>query len=1151
MLGNATTRIIYDLFAFERTRSDRQPQPEATYSLARETHEAALAPGERTRIQHSFSYTDGLGREIQSKLQAEPGPLDGAGRADPRWIGSGWVIFNNKGSVVRKYEPFFSATHEFEFANISGVSPTIIYDPLQRVIATLYPDHSYEKAVFEPWRVQTWDGNDTVSEDPADDPDIGGFLRRLPSADYLPTWREQRESGDLGPDARSAAAKAAVHARTPSLACFDPLGRVWLNIELNRFERGGSVVEERFHTRLVLDIEGRQRRIIDALGRRIMSYDYDMAGNRIHQASADAGARWMLKDATDKALRSWDSLGRRFRFTCDALRRPTDSLVKAGGAAERLYERIVYGEAQPDALAANLRGKVFQWLDGAGVSATDQYDFKGNLLRSSRRLLRDYKNGVDWHSSPALEQDTFTTSTVYDALNRPLTITAADASVYRLTYNEANLLEQLHLNLRGADPATAVVTNIDYNARGQRELIEYGNGAHTRYTYDALTFRLNRLETQRRGDDDHLQDLRYTYDAVGNTTSIRDRARQTVFFANQAASPDAEYVYDSLYRLLQATGREHIGLAGDPETTWDDAPRTRQALPGDGHAMRRYRESYALDAVGNIVELIHSAEGGSWKRKYGYPKTDNRLATTKTGQHEEHYSHDAHGNMTRMPHLVSMEWDIKDQLASTRAQVVKDGPGETTYYVYDAAGQRMRKVTVGPTGARLHERLYLGGFEIYREYTGGDISLETTTLHVVDDKRRVAMVQTRGAETVFRYQFDNTLGSSLLELDEDAAIISYEEYYPYGSTSWQAGRSAAETGRKRYRYTGKERDEETGLDYFGARYYASWLGRWTSCDPLGLKDSLDLFEYSKSNPIQFRDPDGKGVEGYYIGAGRPGDQPWQWFMGLAAHRMIAYHYRQNYPDDTAYFNFISLANILRLSGAGDPDLLKPRERALRPDITNTTTREVFEIKPFNDQGRIDGRREVKQYLDALNRAAPANAQFRLGIGESGELGIMFRGGRVGWRLMWDTTEPGVIQYKWQKLNPKDPDDRDSWQEAYEYGLWVDVTEGEMQEHAEAVNEAVQVVMEDADFIQETEDIMSWPIDIIGMVATTFLSLGIFSSLGGAAEPVEPAQPGVAPGAAPEPPPVPAEPAAPGKIIPFPAKPAAPPAQPAVPLRKAA
>ncbi len=64
---------------------------------------------------------------------------------------------------------------------------------------------------------------------------------------------------------------------------------------------------------------------------------------------------------------------------------------------------------------------------------------------------------------------------------------------------------------------------------------------------------------------------------------------------------------------------------------------------------------------------------------------------------------------------------------------------------------------------------------------------------------------------LIRYQFGNHLGSASLELDDEAQIISYEEYYPYGSTSYQGGRSAAEVRLKRYRYTGMERDEESGV----------------------------------------------------------------------------------------------------------------------------------------------------------------------------------------------------------------------------------------------------------------------------------------------------------------------------------------------------
>jgi RHS repeat-associated protein len=214
-----------------------------------------------------------------------------------------------------------------------------------------------------------------------------------------------------------------------------------------------------------------------------------------------------------------------------------------------------------------------------------------------------------------------------------------------------------------------------------------------------------------------------------------------------------------------------------------------------------------------------------------------------------------------MPGIPVLRWDYSDRLHATARQAAADrGIPETTYYVYDAAGQRVRKVTErAATGGHAHsrksERIYLGTFEIYREYAhDGTATLERETLHVLDDKHRVALVETRtvgtdrGPRELTRYQLASHLDSSVLELDQHAQVISYEEYYPYGSTSYQAVRAKTETP-KRYRYTGKERDTETGLSYHGARYYAPWLGRWASCDPIGLADSVDVYIYVNGNPI--------------------------------------------------------------------------------------------------------------------------------------------------------------------------------------------------------------------------------------------------------------------------------------------------------------
>ena len=342
-------------------------------------------------------------------------------------------------------------------------------------------------------------------------------------------------------------------------------------------------------------------------------------------------------------------------------------------------------------------------------------------------------------------------------------------------------------------------------------------------------------------------------------------------------TPENDYVYDAVYRLVAAEGREHIGQASQPQTTSDDIFRVHLPHPGDGQAMRRYSEEYRYDQAGNFLQLIHQAAAGNWTRGYSYNEpslieagnNSNRLSSTIVGaSSSDLYSHDAHGNMTSMPHLTLMRWDFKDQLKTTARQAVNDGTPETTYYVYDAAGQRARKVTERQNGTHKSERIYLGGFEVYREYDGSgtSVTLERETLHVMDNKERIALVETKTFDiaspltphpSLIRYQLSNHLGSASLELDGSAQIISYEEYFPFGSTSYQAARIATEVSLKRYRYTGMERDVETGLNYHGARYYSPWIGRWTSPDPLGIEGGLNRFCSFHNSPIVFRDLNGR------------------------------------------------------------------------------------------------------------------------------------------------------------------------------------------------------------------------------------------------------------------------------------------------------
>ena len=216
------------------------------------------------KIQHSFSYSDGFGREIQKKVQAEPGLVSDAGPVvERRWVGSGWTNFNNKGKPVRQYEPFFSPTHGFEFGTQVGVSPILFYDPIERVVATLHPNNTYEKVVFDPWRQVTWDVNDTVQNDPRNDSDIRGYtagyfasLPASPPASTWQTWHAERQCGALGRQEQAAADKTAAHADTPTTAHFDTLGRPFLTLEDNGVDPAQPGQHLLFATRVELDIEG-------------------------------------------------------------------------------------------------------------------------------------------------------------------------------------------------------------------------------------------------------------------------------------------------------------------------------------------------------------------------------------------------------------------------------------------------------------------------------------------------------------------------------------------------------------------------------------------------------------------------------------------------------------------------------------------------------------------------------------------------------------------------------------------------------------------------------------------------------------------------------------------------------------------------------
>jgi RHS repeat-associated protein len=444
----------------------------------------------------------------------------------------------------------------------------------------------------------------------------------------------------------------------------------------------------------------------------------------------------------------------------------------------------------------------------------------------------------------------------YDALNRIKRLTYPQdvenrRRELRPQYNRAGALEQVTLD------DAPYVKHIAYNAKGQRLFIAYGNDAMTRHAYDPKTFRLVRLRTEGytkpagttyRPAGSVRQDFAYSYDLVGNIWQIHDRTPQSGILGQDAL--DREFNYDPLYRLRSATGRE---TDFPPYRPWDETPRIT-----DFNRARGYTESYIYDEVGNIKVLSHAASGGGFTRRFTLATGSNRLNTVAVGTTTFRYRYDDNGNMTEETTSRHFEWDHSDRMRVFRTQPAGGGASLHAHYLYDAGGQRLKKL-VRNQGGQVNVTVYIDDvFEHHRSIQGGTVS-ENNSLHVMDNQSRIALVRVGtpfpdDATPTAKYHLGDHLRSSNVVIGGANTFINREEYTPYGETSFGS------FAKKRYRFTGKERDEESGLYYFGARFYAPWLGRWLACDPKGAIDGTHLYGYCRCAPFRLTDPSGEATQ---------------------------------------------------------------------------------------------------------------------------------------------------------------------------------------------------------------------------------------------------------------------------------------------------
>ncbi|WP_339544432.1 RHS repeat domain-containing protein [Pseudomonas sp. RA_35y_Pfl2_P32] len=656
----------------------------------------------------------------------------------------------------------------------------------------------------------------------------------------------------------------ALHCGTPALAVIDPRGLVVMNVAYHRLEAGlrpeARVARRGFDAQGDLTAQWDARLWADggASGEPNLRLAYGLSGRFLCSESVDAGWRIALFGDAGQAVEGWDGRGSHRRTVYDIQLRPTSEHEQLAGEASRCVERLGYGG--PQEAAANRCGRAIRHDDPAGSRAFVDYGLLGQGLVQTQRFLSALQM-PDWPEVIAGREAlleggqeaavVYTTGWRHDALGGQLSQTDAVGNTQTSAYDVAGQLHQIGLQAAGESQATLVQHSLAYNASGQVTAQAGNNGVTTTAVYSDDDGRLQHLRVRR--PDQILQDLAYAYDPVGSVLSVRDHAQATDWFNGEQLEPLCTYRYDTLGQLIEATGLESAQAGIGP-----DLPPVTLPGGGDTSRRRRYTQAYTYDAGGNLLQLAHSQAA---TRTMRVAERSNRSRYQLDSAHPPDLvnSFDGNGNLLLLEGAQAMTWDGRNQLRGVTQVVRPDGSHDVEVYVYGADGQRLRKVRVQQAKAVQHsaEVRYLPGLELRTNSATGETLQVATVQTGYCTVQRLQWQRSRKVlpPAQLRYSQGDHLGSSILELDSQGAVISHEGYYPYGGTAWWAARSAVEADGKTRRYSGKERDA-TGLYYYGFRYYAPWLSRWLNPDPAGDIDGLNLYGFVANNPGTKRDVDG-------------------------------------------------------------------------------------------------------------------------------------------------------------------------------------------------------------------------------------------------------------------------------------------------------
>ncbi len=538
---------------------------------------------------------------------------------------------------------------------------------------------------------------------------------------------------------------------------------------------------------------------------------YDTLGRKTQMTDPNMGPWSYTYDAAGNLLTQSDARNCVTSFGYDSLNRLTGKSYSGPGAcAGTPAVTFTYDQG------TNGKGRRTAMAYGSGYATTWRYDARGRPISETQTIANA----------------AYTTLSGYDAADRLQTLTYPGGEVVTTAYSSLGLAA----SLVGANvyvPATL------YDAAGRVISRTLGSGTaqwQTQYSYYAWTTpngqgRLQQLRSGTLAQPGQLQDLSYTYDAVGNVRTIVDAVN-----SNQRQC----FQYDPLDRLTRAT------TSADP---------TQLCTTPAG--------------AGNYSEGYDYYKGGSLRRKgaadnaadglYTYDANHPHAVATYRGNS---YSYDANGNMTGR--VVSGVTYALTYNAENRLTQVVSGT-LTASYVYDGDGNRVRSVITA--GAAVTETHYVG--QHYEKTVGsGDTKYYFIAGQLVAFERSSGY----GVDWGRRFVFRDHLGSTNVIINAASGLLLWRDrYLPFGDVrdTYRKDNNPSFSLQTAYRFTGQRLEQrlgtpESGLDrglyFYGSRWYDSSLGRFIQADTIvpqpGNPQALNRYSYVLNNALRYTDPTG-------------------------------------------------------------------------------------------------------------------------------------------------------------------------------------------------------------------------------------------------------------------------------------------------------